>query len=351
MKGGGSSLPTITLCTGALSISRSCRDSETDTMSSDIVTSSRGDKERTWSATKVISHPLYFDGFEWLAQPKMGHKAMLGMLDIQEIVKLDTAMMNQEGRKALIEAYEKTEVFGTEFTYRLPNYRSDRRYENSEELCTGLQWMEDRGMVSREHTLRLSDHDGEVIADKNDHLHVLIQGKRRAMVRKIISNCFKSYDINAYNHKGHTPLMYTPLYSTVMYEEPELCRLLCERSDVDVEKGNKSTGATPLHEAAFCDRIECMRILLDVGKVNVNAKSKVSSTPLHYSAWKGHIEVATLLIERGANINPLDKVNETPLDYAYKSNRIAMAAFLETRGAKTGTQMVAPAQPAVALPL
>ena len=55
-----------------------------------------------------------------------------------------------------------------------------------------------------------------------------------------------------------------------------------------------------------------MRILLDVGKVNVNAV-RVSSTPLHYSAWKGHIKVATLLIERGANINPLE-VNETPLD-------------------------------------
>ena len=32
---------------------------------------------------------------------KMGHKAMLGMLDIQEIVKLDTAM-NQEAERLLL---------------------------------------------------------------------------------------------------------------------------------------------------------------------------------------------------------------------------------------------------------
>ena len=47
----------------------------------------------------------------------------------------------------------------------MPEHRYDRQYENPEELCAGLEWMEDRGMVSREHTLRLSDHDGKVIAD------------------------------------------------------------------------------------------------------------------------------------------------------------------------------------------
>ena len=136
-------------------------------MSSDIVAISRGDKIRTRSATKAISD---FEGNLWLKLPKLGRKAMLGMMEGREVARLDTAMVQWEGRQALLEAYEKTEVFGTEFTYRLPEYRFDRQYENPEELCAGLQWMEDRGMVSREHTLRLSGHDGEVIADKNDHL-------------------------------------------------------------------------------------------------------------------------------------------------------------------------------------
>ena len=73
-----------------------------------------------------------------------------------------------------------------------------------------------------------------------------------------------------------------------------------------------------------------MKILLDAGKANVNAKSKVLSTPLHYSVWKGHIEAATLLIERGADINPIDKYNRTPLDRAHESNFTAMTAFLES---------------------
>ena len=105
-------------------------------MSSEIVTSSRNDKRRTRSATKAI---LDFEGNLWLKLPKLGRKAMLGMMEGREVARLDTAMVQWEGRHALLEAYEKTEVFGTEFTYRLPKYRYDRQYENPEELCAGLK--------------------------------------------------------------------------------------------------------------------------------------------------------------------------------------------------------------------
>ena len=97
-------------------------------------------------------------------------------------------------------------------------------------------------MVSREHTLRLSEYDGGVIVDKNDHLEMLIERKRKAMATTIITQCFKSYDINAYGQNG-----WTPLFTTVIYKEPELCRQLCERGDVDVDKGNQSGGHTALH--------------------------------------------------------------------------------------------------------
>ena len=259
---------------------------------------------------------------------------MLGMMEGREIARLDTAMVQWEGRHALLEAYEKTEVFGTEFTYRLPERRDDRQYENPEELCAGLEWMEDRGMVSREHTLRLSDHDGEVIANKNDHLVMLILRKRRAMATMIITQCLKSYDINVYGQVGDIPLHFT-----VIYEEPEFCRLLCERGDVDVDKGDKNIGNSVLHlAAAYYGRMEYMRILLDVGKANVNAKNNDSSTSLHSAALAGHIEAATLLIERGAEINPINNHNETPLDRAHVLNHAAMIAFLKTKGAVRAPQ-------------
>ena len=39
------------------------------------------------------------------------------MMEGREIARFATAMVQKEGKHALHEAYEKTEVFGTEFTY------------------------------------------------------------------------------------------------------------------------------------------------------------------------------------------------------------------------------------------
>ena len=86
--------------------------------------------------------------------------------------------------------------------------------------------------------------------------------------------------------------------------------------------------------------MECMRILLDVGKANVNAKNNYSYTPFHWAASRGHIEAATLLIERGAEINPINDNNETPLDKAHMFNRTDVIAFLKTKGAVRAPQPV-----------
>ena len=83
-----------------------------------------------------------------------------------------------------------------------------------------------------------------------------------------------------------------------------------------------------------------MRILLDVGKANVNAKNNDSNTPLHWAASRGHIEAATLLIERGAEINPINDNNETPLDIAHEYSETAIIAFLKIKGAVRAPQPV-----------
>ena len=48
---------------------------------------------------------------------------------------------------------------------------------------------------------------------------------------------------------------------------------------------------------------------------DVNQKDRyIDYTPLHYSAWNGDIDIAELLIVKGANLNARDKKNNTPLD-------------------------------------
>ena len=123
-------------------------------MSSEIVTSSRGDKRRTRSATKAI---LDFEACLFTRLPKLGRKVMIGMLAGSEVMDFEKACTNKECKKALLEAYEGTEVFGFEFPYELPVYRGDGNYEVSDELCEGLEWAEERRLIAREFTLKIPE--------------------------------------------------------------------------------------------------------------------------------------------------------------------------------------------------
>ncbi len=157
------------------------------------------------------------------------------------------------------------------------------------------------------------------------------------MARMIITQCFISYDINAYDQSGYTPLILTARGGYF-----KLCRLLCERSDVDVdvEKGYEHNATTLLHTAARNAWVKYFGILLDVGKANVHPKDNGSFTHLHWAAVEGLIEAATLLIERGVEINPLNDNNATPLDYAHVFSDTAMIALPKTKRAVSSPQPV-----------
>ena len=66
----------------------------------------------------------------WLKLPKLGRKVMLGMMECPEVARFDTLMVERERKHALLETYEMTEVFGTDFIHRLPEQRDGRQYDN-----------------------------------------------------------------------------------------------------------------------------------------------------------------------------------------------------------------------------
>ena len=55
---------------------------------------------------------------------------MIGMPAGSEVVDFEKACTSKECKKALLEAYEGTEVFGFEFPYELPEHHGDENYEN-----------------------------------------------------------------------------------------------------------------------------------------------------------------------------------------------------------------------------
>lgn len=59
-------------------------------------------------------------------------------------------------------------------------------------------------------------------------------------------------------------------------------------------------GRTPLHVSAWQGHVEMVALLLTEGSASVNACDNEKRTPLHSAAWQGHAAIVRLLLEHGA---------------------------------------------------
>jgi cytohesin len=93
-------------------------------------------------------------------------------------------------------------------------------------------------------------------------------------------------------------------------------------------------GWTPLHRAAYRGHADVARLLLEHG-ADANAKSKDSfiPTPLHLAAAMGHVDVTKLLLEHGADANAKNKDGFTPLHFAANKGHAEVARLLLEYGA------------------
>ena len=66
-----------------------------------------------------------------------------------------------------------------------------------------------------------------------------------------------------------------------------------------------------LHLSCMVGTSSCVKVLLDVGKCNVNAARQSDGyTPLHVAAAEGHLQCAELLLQQGAGVNSRDRSAE-----------------------------------------
>lgn len=71
-----------------------------------------------------------------------------------------------------------------------------------------------------------------------------------------------------------------------------------------------------LHEAAKTDKIDKVRKLLKEGHPVNALDSRFGLTPLHFAVRNGRVEVAQLLIEKGASLTQPSTQGITPLDWS-----------------------------------
>eukprot|EP00746_Dinoflagellata_sp_MGD_P147131 gnl/MRDRNA2_/MRDRNA2_79513_c0_seq2.p1 gnl/MRDRNA2_/MRDRNA2_79513_c0~~gnl/MRDRNA2_/MRDRNA2_79513_c0_seq2.p1 ORF type:complete len:292 (+),score=41.04 gnl/MRDRNA2_/MRDRNA2_79513_c0_seq2:214-1089(+) len=81
------------------------------------------------------------------------------------------------------------------------------------------------------------------------------------------------------------------------------------------------------------DLAEATRILNKMGQQGPNVEFVFQQTPLYYAAWKGHLKIAELLVQKKAKIDHLDKAKNTPLVYAVSCGHFPVVQFLVEKGA------------------
>ena len=280
---------------------------------------------------KELSPPSRASHNLFLRLPDVGRKLLIAMIQGNDVGRLDTAMVNKEGRAALLEAYKDTEVLGTKVSIFLTPSDTNSDHSAPEMLVPGLQWFENRGMTAREFTLDVPDN--ELYSQKSSHLLGLLSQKRMAMARMLITRCPKNYDVNS-----------THLFYAVRHQQLEIVKLLCERLDIlsNLEARDES-GKSILYWAVHgCNasnaNSSCLAMLLDAGK-KVNERCCQSLTPLHLACILDNIGAAILLIERGAELNALNAQAQTPIDLVDNSGWIPTLSFLQSEGALRADQL------------
>ena len=97
----------------------------------------------------------------------------------------------------------------------------------------------------------------------------------------------------------------------------------------DVNAKDEVHGDTALHHAAFRGHKEIAELLISKG-VNVKATNELAQTPLHYASGR---EIVELLIAKGADVNAKNNSGGTPLLGASMNGENEIAELLIANGA------------------
>lgn len=91
-------------------------------------------------------------------------------------------------------------------------------------------------------------------------------------------------------------------------------------------------GTSPLHFAAQYGHVEVLDVLLKAG-VSRDTRTKVDLTPLHLAAQGGHLEIVSQLVQHGADIEAKDLLKMTPLHWAVQRGYFDIVECLLMNGA------------------
>jgi hypothetical protein len=128
-----------------------------------------------------------------------------------------------------------------------------------------------------------------------------------------------------------SPLRGTPLHYAALWGLHFMVELLINEHSQNVNSQDFTDSATPLHLASKRGHLEVARMLIERG-ADVSAQDKDGQTPLHLASQAGRVNVARMLVERDAEVSAQDKDGQTPLHQASQVGELEVACMLIERG-------------------
>jgi ankyrin repeat protein len=189
-------------------------------------------------------------------------------------------------------------------------------------------------LLSHGASARLTD------ANSNTPLHAAARKGFRSIVEVLLAH---GADVNAKNRTGSTPLHFAAANGFKSVAE----LLLSHHADVTLatsdarDEQQRNFNGTPLHIAAQRDDPSLAELLL-ANKANPNATNSTGDTTLHISAARGNQKLADLLLANKADVDPIDNNGETPLaaaaKYGHADGYVEVASLLISRGANVNAR-------------
>ncbi len=162
-------------------------------------------------------------------------------------------------------------------------------------------------------------------------LQTAVQNNNAALVQLLIDA-----GANVNQVTENKSFLRTPLYLAAMEGHSEIVKLLLSTEGIDVNWVSPVSGETALHwAAAGSDKecVECLKLLLTVKGINVDASDKRDRTPLYRAAEKGYNERVKLLLKAQADVNKSGQVNFSPVYAAINGNHPQTLRILLENGA------------------
>jgi len=132
--------------------------------------------------------------------------------------------------------------------------------------------------------------------------------------------------VNAYAPDGFFPLALAVFFGNKATAEV----LLDAGADVN-QQSRESMKIRALQSAVAARRLDLAEMLLARG-ANPNVRGEGGFAPLHGAALSGQIDLALLLLKHGAAVNAKDDSGKTPLAHAVNGQKNEMVTFLRQRG-------------------